>query len=285
MTHIPQTELPDHPCMNDEAHHRVARIHLPVAPLCSVACGYCERKVGIPEKSLEQFDRPGTCRNVFSPDDAVIEAESFLSEWGKESIIGIAGPGDPLANDETFETLEKVNRRIPSARLCLCTNGQNLPGSLDRLKSANLSFLSVTVNAVSTSILEKIYSHVTEDGLRLTGSEGAMALRKNQLEGIEKAVKMGIFLKVNTVVIPGINNTHVKEIARVVAGLGAGVLNLMPLIPGGRFRHTSAPGRDMMNDLFDQCEPFIRVFRSCRQCRADARGIPGKDGCTWKKTA
>lgn len=279
------TALPDHPCMNDKAHGRVARIHLPVAPRCTVSCGYCERKTGVGEDSGIFRGKPGTCGKIMSPDEAVAEAAGFLDEWGRNSIVGIAGPGDPLANRETFDTLEKLHRRIPDARLCLCTNGLHLPESLEHLKSVNLGFLTVTVNAVSNGILEKIYSRVDTGDLHLDGSSALAVLNRNQMDGIKKAAELGICVKVNMVVIPGINHTHVIEVARTVSELGARVMNLMPLIPGGRLRDIPAPSRAMMNDLFDQCEPYIRVFRSCRQCRADARGIPGKDGCTWKKTA
>jgi nitrogen fixation protein NifB len=278
-------ELPEHPCFNDAAHHRIARIHLPVAPKCTVGCGYCGRKIGISESVGGFSGRPGTCREVLKPDAAAFEAASFVREWGGDSIVGIAGPGDPLANSETFETLEKVNRAVPHARLCLCTNGHLLPASLDRLKELNLRFLSVTVNAVCLSILEKIYAHVTDGERVLSGTDAVRILSENQLKGIGMAAEMGMTVKVNTVVIPGVNCGHVTEIARTVKGLGASVMNLMPLIPGGRFRHHEAPGKDRMNELFEQCEPIIRMFRSCRQCGADARGIPGKDGCVWKKTA
>jgi nitrogen fixation protein NifB len=278
-------DLPDHPCMNHDAHRRVARLHLPVAPRCTAGCGYCERKIADTGNGSPHINRPGYSRTVLSPDRAADEAEAFVSEWGSASIIGIAGPGDPLANVETFETFARIRRRLPESRLCLCTNGLNLPESIDRLKSVDLGFLSVTVNAVDPAILESIYSHVVIDNRMITGRDAATRILESQLDGIAEAVRAGMAVKVNTVVIPGVNDHHVTDIARAVSNLGARVMNLMPLIPGGRFGQVVPPDPAMMKTLFDRCEHHIRVFRLCRQCRADARGIPGKDPQPWKKTA
>lgn len=275
-------DLPQHPCMNDAAHNRIARIHLPVAKRCNIECGFCERKTGIQDISIK---RPGYCDIILTPDEAVKEAESFLMEFGDEAIIGIAGPGDPLANPETFETLEKLNQLRPKANLCLCTNGLNLPSSVELLKKLKLKYITVTVNAVAPEILKRIHSRAQLEGVMFEGSEASEILNKNQMEGIRKAIEAGMYVKVNTVVIPDVNYWHVTEIAKTVSELGVRVLNLMPMIPGGRFSNIEAPTRDMMNGLFKQCESYIRVFRSCGQCRADARGIPGKEDCTWKKTA
>lgn len=276
-----QTASPNHPCMNESAHNKVGRIHLPVARLCNIECGFCSRKTGILDMSVS---RPGICESVLNPDEAVMEAGSFLKDFGDEAIIGIAGPGDPLANPETFETLEKLNSTFPNANLCLCTNGLNLPSSIDKLKKTGLKYITVTVNGVSAEILQKIHSHINLGGMRFEGNEAVQILNKNQMVGITRAAQAGMYVKVNTVVIPEINYWHVTEIARKVSDIGAKVLNLMPMIPGGRFLNMEPPTRDMMNGLFRQCESYIKVFRACRQCRADARGIPGKEECSWKKT-
>jgi hypothetical protein len=63
------------------------------------------------------------------------------------SVIGIAGPGDPLANEETFRTLELVGKEFPELTLCLSTNGLRLPENVDRLKRLGVKFITVTMNA------------------------------------------------------------------------------------------------------------------------------------------
>ena len=57
--------------------------------------------------------------------------------------------------------------------------------------------------------------------------EAAKIQIENQLEGIKAAVDAGIVVKVNTVLIPGINDKHVVEIARKINELGAYIMIML----------------------------------------------------------
>ena len=37
-----------HPCFDEQAHERVGRVHLPVAPRCNIQCFFCERRTCAP---------------------------------------------------------------------------------------------------------------------------------------------------------------------------------------------------------------------------------------------
>jgi len=279
--------LPFHPCMHEDAHEQIARLHLPVAPRCNIHCCFCERKISPFENHL---NRPGITAGILSPEQALIKAGKFLDQWGPESIVGVAGPGEPLANPETLETLELIRTQYPEARLCLCTNGLNLCDSLETINKLKIKYLTVTINGVQPEVVAKIQpwikkddkiiigkEWIKKDDKIIIGKEGAKLLIENQLAGIKAAVKSGIFVKVNTVVIPDINGSHVETVARTARKLGAVLLNLMPLIPGGEFNNMERPSHSFMKDLQKKCEPIIPVFKKCRQCRADAEGIPGKE--------
>ncbi|MBW2222244.1 MAG: radical SAM protein, partial [Deltaproteobacteria bacterium] len=137
--------LPFHPCMHEDAHEQIARLHLPVAPRCNIHCCFCERKISPFENHL---NRPGITAGILSPEQALIKAGKFLDQWGPESIVGVAGPGEPLANPETLETLELIRTQYPEARLCLCTNGLNLCDSLETINKLKIKYLTVTINGV-----------------------------------------------------------------------------------------------------------------------------------------
>ncbi|MBW1771186.1 MAG: radical SAM protein [Deltaproteobacteria bacterium] len=283
--------------MDDRVHDKIARIHLPVAPKCNIHCLFCERKYSSP-KTLTPG--PGTAARIISPREALRKtgafleewgaesivgiagpgdplANQFLEEWGAESIVGIAGPGDPLANRETFETLRLIRNRYPTVRLCLCTNGLNLPDSLSTLRQLNVQHLTVTINGVKPEIVARIQPRVRKGRQCLGGEDGAQMLIGNQLEGLERAASLGMFVKVNTVVVPEINGHHVETITRTVADLGACVYNPMPLIPRGSFKHMTRPSHAFMKELRKRCGSILPVFSKCKQCRADAAGIPGKE--------
>ena len=96
------------------------------------------------------------------------------------------------------------------------------------------------------------------------------------MEGVEKAAANGLVVKVNSVLIPTVNDEHIVEIAREVEKRGAALMNVLPLIPLGKMKDLERPDCMMMESVREQVEEIIPVFRACTQCRADAYGIPGK---------
>jgi nitrogen fixation protein NifB len=192
-------------------------------------------------------------------------------------VVGIAGPGDPLANSETFETLRLVGRDFPHLFKCLSTNGLLLPDTIENLHQIGLGSVTVTVNCLNPAVGAKIYSWFHYDGRRYSGVEGAALLIRNQLAGIERAAGLGVVVKVNTVFIPGINEDEIQPIAREVGQRGASVMNIMPLIPQAEFAAIIPPSNEIIDAVRRANKPIIGQFRHCRQCRADAVGLIGGD--------
>jgi len=268
-------KVKEHPCYSKEAHHKFGRIHLPVAPKCNIQCNYCVRKYDCANEN-----RPGVTTRVISPDEAMETIRQAVEMEPRIRVVGIAGPGDPLANDETIETLIKAKDEFPSLTRCISTNGLALPDRIDELDRAGITTLTITINAVDPEVGEKIYSFVRYRGKTYRGREAFEILSRNQLEGLKQASKRGMVVKVNSVLIPGINDHHLVEVAEVVRELGAYTMNVMPLIPQGRFKDIPPPSKEELNRVRDQCEAVIKQFRNCIQCRADAIGVPGEEGCS-----
>ena len=266
--------LREHPCYNEEAHRKYARMHLPVAPKCNIQCNYCNRKYDCSNES-----RPGVTSEVLSPEEAVEKIRAVKEKIPYLKVIGIAGPGDPLANEETFRTLELVKNEFPELTLCVSTNGLALPENAQRLYYLGVMFLTVTMNASDPSVGEMIYDRVQWDGRRYTGKEGAGTLMRNQLEGIKKCAELGMMVKINIVMVPGINDEHIPDVVKTVKSLGAYIVNILPLIPveGTRFSDRRAPTPKERKKLMDLCEVDAKMMRHCRQCRADAIGLLGED--------
>ncbi len=76
---------------------------------------------------------------------------------------------------ETLETLILIRHRYPNAKLCLCTNGLNLPDSLEGLKAIRIQHLSVTINGLDPAIVARIQSWVWKHGQRFAGEAGGGA--------------------------------------------------------------------------------------------------------------
>jgi len=262
-----------HPCYDVHAHNRIGRIHLPVAPKCNIACKYCDRRIS----PYYHTSRPGLAYTLLKPEDAVAAVEKVLEKNPSIEVVGISGPGEPLFNKETFDTLKLVSEHFPFLKLCVCTNGLLLPEKAEILKELNVKSLTITINAVDPKIASKIYSFYMIDGDKLEGTQGAEKLVERQLKGLEIAAELGFLIKVNTILIPDINVNHVKEIAYEVERRGAYILNIMPLIPLGELSNMRATTCDELRAAREICESVIPIFRACKQCRADAYGIPGQE--------
>ena len=260
-----------HPCYDIHAHNRIGRIHLPVALKCNIACKYCDRKIS----SYYHTSRPGLSYTLLQPKDTVLVVEKAIEQNSSIEVVGISGPGEPLFNEETFETLELVSEHFPFLKLCICTNGLLLPEKARILKELKVKSLTVTINAVEPKIATKISSFSILEGKKVEGIRGAKILVSRQLKGLEIASSLGFLIKVNTVLIPDINSTHIRDIAYEIERRGAYIMNIMPLIPLGKFKKLKAPTCEELIAAREACESIIPIFRACKQCRADACGIPG----------
>lgn len=269
-----------HPCYSLAAHGRFGRIHVAVAPRCNISCNYCVR-----EFACANENRPGVTTRVVGVDEALRIVADAVRRDPRLTVLGVAGPGDALANEPTFELFERAGRDFPELTSCLSTNGLLLLDRIDDVERLGIDTITVTVNAVDPDVGERIYAHVRYRGRTYRGRQGFELLSRNQLEGLRQAARRGIAVKVNTVLIPGVNDTHLPDVARLVKALGARTLNVIPMIPLGRFAALPEPTPEQVSAAQDACEGDIEQFRGCARCRADAIGVPGEEACALLATA
>jgi nitrogen fixation protein NifB len=200
------------------------------------------------------------------------------------TVLGVAGPGDPLANPaKTFKTFELISKTAPDIKLCLSTNGLALPDHVDTIAKYNVDHVTITVNMVDPEVGARIYPWIFWKNKRVTGIEAARILTERQMQGLEMLTERGILCKVNSVMIPGVNDHHLVEVNRAVKSRGAFLHNIMPLISapehGTVFGLTGqrGPTAQELKALQDSCEGEMNMMRHCRQCRADAVGLLGED--------
>jgi nitrogen fixation protein NifB len=262
--------LRQHPCFDEQAHRQVGRIHLAVAPGCNIRCRFCERRIC----ANLSVQHPGWARQLLSPQQAAGLVRRLVHGRAGSVVVGIAGPGEPLANEETFETLQLVHREFPTLTRCISTNGLLLERQLPRLTEAGVVALTVTVNAVDSAVGERIYAWVRHEGTLYRGCDAVELLIACQMRGIRAALAAGLAVKVNTVLIPGVNDEHTRVVASRVRGLGVHRMNIMPLLPGGEMRGHRAPSCDELRTVRAACERLVPQVRHCEQCRADVVRFP-----------
>jgi len=272
-------KVKNHPCYSEEAHHHYARMHVAVAPACNIQCNYCNRKYDCANES-----RPGVVSEKLTPEQAAKKVLAVASTIPQMTVLGIAGPGDPLANPEkTFKTFELIYKAAPDIKLCLSTNGLSLPDYVDTIKSFNVDHVTITINMVDPEIGAEIYPWIFWKHKRIKGKEAARILSERQLQGLEMLTERGILCKVNSVMIPGVNDRHLIEVNKAVKSRGAFLHNIMPLISAPEhgtvygLNGQRGPTAQELKALQDGCEGEMNMMRHCRQCRADAVGLLGED--------
>ena len=276
-----QDKIHNHPCYSEGAHHHYARIHVAVAPACNIQCNYCNRKYDCSNES-----RPGVTSERLTPEESAKKVMYVGGEVQRLSVLGIAGPGDALANPKkTFETFRLVRDKAPDLKLCLSTNGLELPAFVDEMVKYNIDHITVTINSVDETgeIGSKIYPWIFYNNKRIYGKEAARILLERQLEGMKKCVENGILIKANSVLIPGINDKHLPEVSKKLKEIGVFLHNIMPIISepehGTAFGLSGVPSATDQEQMAVQeaCGMDMKLMQHCRQCRADAVGLIGED--------
>jgi nitrogen fixation protein NifB len=268
-------DLTQHPCFNSEARHTTGRIHLPVAPKCNIQCNYCDRKFDCMNES-----RPGVTSAVLEPKQALAYLDKVLERVPQLKVVGIAGPGDPFATpDETLETLRLVREKYPEMLLCVASNGLSIAPYAEELARLQVSHVTITVNTVDPAIGAKIYSWVRDRKTIYRGDAGAQILLERQLASIKALKAAGVTLKVNTILVPGVNDDHVEVVAEEMRALGVDVMNCIPLYPvtGTPFAEIDELPPSEMKRIRGKIAEIIPQMEHCTRCRADAVGLLGQD--------
>jgi len=267
-------DLSNHPCFNDKVRHTFGRVHLPIAPRCNIQCRFCNRKYDCVNES-----RPGVTSGVLSPVQAMVYLDAVMARKANISVVGIAGPGDPFANpEETMETLRLVRQRYPAMLLCVATNGLNIAPYIDELAQLKVSHVTITINAIDPEISEKIYSWVRFDKRVYQPGDGVRILLERQLEAIAELKQKGVVVKVNSIIIPGINDEHIPAIAEKIAPMSVDILNCIPYYPneGAAFKDILEPSKELIQSVRQKAARFLPQMHHCTRCRADAVGLLGE---------
>ncbi|MGB3518076.1 MAG: nitrogenase cofactor biosynthesis protein NifB [Elainellaceae cyanobacterium] len=274
-----RARIEKHPCYSEDAHHHYARMHVAVAPACNIQCNYCNRKYDCANES-----RPGVVSELLTPEEAAHKVLVVAGKIPQMTVLGIAGPGDPLANPEqTFRTFELIADQAPDIKLCLSTNGLMLPDYVDRIKALNVDHVTITINMIDPKIGAMIYPWVHYRRKRYRGIEGVKILHERQMEGLQALKEADILCKVNSVMIPGINDHHLPEVNQAIRERGAFLHNIMPLISAPEhgtyfgLNGQRGPSPQELKQVQDNCAGNLKLMRHCRQCRADAVGLLGED--------
>ena len=137
--------------------------------------------------------------------------------------------------------------------------------------------MTVTVNMTDPEVGERIYPWILWNGRKVRGAEASRILSERQMEGIALLRARGVLVKVNSVVIPGVNEGHLPDVARAVRGAGAFLVNLVPLLSApehGTHFGLSGPARTRRR----RARGGAARLRGGREAHAPLPPVPGRRG-------
>jgi len=184
--------------LKDSYNRPVSNLRVSLTPKCNLSCIYCHKEG---EKSHKDHLSAG-------------EIAEILRVAAKFEIRSVKFTGgEPLLRSDLLEIVQSVPAGMESS---LTTNGTLLAGLACGLKSSGLRRVNVSIDSLNPETYKKI-----------TGTDGL----SDVLEGITAALDAGLTpVKLNMVVLEGINDNEVDDFLAYVRGNRNLVLQLIELM-------------------------------------------------------
>ena len=248
----------DPACFHKDSRQTIGRIHLPVAARANTRL---------------RWGAAPSLGHALLPAEAVAMLWKAVESGLDIEVVGITGPGDPLADPgPTLTTLELVRTEFPDMLLCVTTNGLGGACVARELAAAGLDHVTVFMDAVDPDIVQRIYAWVRPGTHTLPPAKAAAHLVRNQAEAVKAFKRAGLTVKVNATVYPGVNAEHLVEVAKTAAGLDADLMALIPFKPAGAEGEPEAPTPELMDAVRGLAGEHLRVMPAFQACGRDLVG-------------
>jgi cyclic pyranopterin phosphate synthase len=207
--------------LKDRFGRNIQYMRISVTDRCNLRCRYCmPEDIGkIPMNRLLTYEE-------------IAEVAAAAAELGITD-LRVTG-GDPLVRRET-ETLIGMLKSIPGIRkVSMTTNGVLLENKLSSLLAAGLSGVNISLDTLKEETFRKI-----------TGFDALSDVKR----GIRAAVRSGIPVRINSVLLKGVNEGEWRDLAALARDYPMDVrfIEMMP-IGYGRLYHPVS-NRDLLERL------------------------------------
>jgi len=164
---------------------KVNYLRVSVTERCNFRCQYC-----MPEKPFSWVPK----ENLLSFEELFLFIKAAMDEGVDK--IRITG-GEPLLREDLDSFVKMIHDHNPNVDLALTTNGYLLPQVAQKLKNAGLKRLNISLDSLKPEVAHKI---AQKDVL------------SQVLKGIDKALDVGLGVKINMVPLKGINDGEIVDV-------------------------------------------------------------------------
>ena len=179
--------------LKDRYDRVIDYIRVSVTSRCNFRCLYC-----MPNTPFEWEPK----ENVLSYEEMFEFLRLAIDEGVKK--IRITG-GEPLLRKDLDKFVKMLYDYKPSLDLALTTNGYYLKDKAKKLKKAGLKRVNISLDSLKPEIAKKIAQKDVLDKV---------------LEGIDEAINVGLKVKLNSVVMKGINDNEIIDLLEFAKNKG-----------------------------------------------------------------
>ena len=219
--------------LEDNLGRRFEKLRISLLNECNFSCVYCvsEDFGNISVKAIQKQ----TADQPLTPDEFIKLIEAVHRLTGLKS-VRLTG-GEPLLHSNLFYLINHI-QKIGISDIRLTTNGYLLKERASKLFDAGVKSINISVDAIDQDIFGKISRHPNT----------ARVFR-----GIEVAVKAGMNVKLNAVIMRGENDSQIIPLLDYAAGLGVKI-RFLELMKMGHLYHSE-------NKLFFSEKEILSVIR------------------------
>jgi len=169
-----------------DGHGReVNYLRISLTERCNFRCQYC-----MPQKPFSWVPN----ENLLSFDELFLFVKAAMDEGITK--VRLTG-GEPLLREDLDKFISMIYNHNPDVDLALTTNGYLLPQTAKKLKDAGLKRLNISLDSLTPANAQMI---AQKDVL------------SQVLKGIDKALEVGLGVKINMVPLKGINDHEIVDI-------------------------------------------------------------------------
>ncbi|MFQ5867377.1 MAG: GTP 3',8-cyclase MoaA [bacterium] len=215
----------------DQYGRKIDYLRISVTDRCNLRCIYCMPNYGIIPKSHNEI-------LTFEEIEKVIKAAVSLGV-NKIKITG----GEPLIRKGIVDLIAMLSDIEGIVDLSMTTNGIFLSEYTESLKKAGLKRINISLD----TLWEDKYKLITK-----------MGNLNNVLEGIKKAQEVGLFTKLNVVVIKGINDDEILDFVEF-SSLRNFCVRFIEFMPTNSSLFWEVEKFISMNEVKKRCEDFVTL--------------------------
>lgn len=228
--------------MTDKYSRRITDVRVALNSACNLRCIYCHHE----GEAVNGCVRSEKSKAMSA--DEISEILSLLVTLGVRT-VKLTG-GEPTLREDLTDIIHSVPEGM---EVSMTTNGTRLKSLAGDLKAAGLSRVNISIDSLKRDRYEKI-----------TGRD----LLPDVLEGLAAARSAGLTpIKINTVLMPGINDDEVEDFLSLVRGHEDLILQFIELMDINGWTDKMSDGKsnaDFVSDLEEHFKSEAEIVETRR---------------------